>query len=803
MSAPRHPAIDEVVQRGLDHHRTGRFDEARREYQAALAIDPDHDVALHFLGLLAAQTGQLERAAELLDRAVATRPSEPTYLVNLGLVLKRQGRLAEAAGVLRRATELDPRGVEAHLAHGQILLQQGQPEAARRAFEAALDLAPQAAAVHDNLGIALQAVGRLDAALAAFGRAVALDPRDADAHANLGLALRMQGRLEESAASLRNALAIEPQHAVAANNLGLTLQALGRLDEASRCFESALAASPGAADVHVNLGVVLTQLGAVERAHASLGRALELQPGSVAALAGIGSLLRLEGRLEDAVARYTRALALAPHDELVLTGLGLAHLARRALPEALACFERAAVARPGSASVHNNLGIAFRALGDMERAAECFRAALALDPDYATAHSNLLACLNYVGGLRPEAIFAEHRRFAERFEAPLARHRQPHSNRPDPERPLRIGYVSGDFVEHAMSYSVEPLLAHHDRSQFEAFCYATNAHADHVTDRLQRSADGWHRVAGLTDDTVAAMVREHGIDVLVDLAGHTALNRLMVFARKPAPVQVAWLGYVATTGLAAMDYRLTDAQADPPGTSEAHYTESLVRLPCVTVFQPAQESSPVNALPALAGGRFTFASLNHLAKVAPDVVATWAQILDAVPDSVLMFANAGDALSRDRLTRAFAAHGVPEARLDFRPRLPLADFLALHHEIDLALDPFPYNGGATSCHSLWMGVPFVALAGDRYMARMGASLLHAAGLGELVAPTPAEYVALAVRLAGDRSRLAAIRSGLRERLAAAPLTNATEFTRSVERAYRAMWRSWCERARARAENGPG
>ena len=800
MARSRRTAVDEVVQRGLEYHRTGRLDEAESEYQVALADNPDHDVALHFLGLLAAQTGRLELAAELMNRAVATRPSEPMYLVNLGLVLKRQGRLADAAGVLRRATRLDPRGVDAHVAHGKVLLEQGKPEAARDAFETALELAPQAAAVHNNLGIALQAIGRLDEAMDSFRRALALDPRDADAHVNLGLALRIQGRLEESVASLRRALAVDPQHPIAANNLGLVLQALGRLDEACRCFESALAASPGSADIHLNLGIVLTHLGAFERAHASLARALELQPRSVVALASIGSLLRLEGKLEDAVACYEKALEIAPDDDVVLAGLGFAQLARRRVHEALASFERVAALRPDSPAAHNNVGMAFRVLGDLGRAAERFRAAVALDSGYATAHSNLLACLNYLPGLTPDEILGEHRRFAERFEAPLMRHRHPHANRPEPDRRLRVGYVSGDFVEHAMSYSVESVLAHHDRSRFEVICYANNAHEDEITDRLKRHADGWHRVVGLPDDAMAALIREHGIDILVDLAGHTALNRLMVFARKPAPVQVAWLGYVATTGLSAVDYRLTDAHVDPPGTTEGHYTEALIRLPCVTVFQPARESPSVNRLPALEGGRFAFACLNHLAKVTPDVIAAWARILVATPNSRLVFGNAGDALVRERLAYAFAKHGVAASRLDFRARLPLAKFLELHHEIDLALDPFPYNGGATSCHSLWMGVPFVTLAGDRYMGRMGASLLNAAGLGELIAHTPEEYVALAARLADDRSRLAAMRSSLRERLAASPLMNAPEFVRNVERAYRQMWQTWCEHGRATPES---
>jgi predicted O-linked N-acetylglucosamine transferase (SPINDLY family) len=296
----------------------------------------------------------------------------------------------------------------------------------------------------------------------------------------------------------------------------------------------------------------------------------------------------------------------------------------------------------------------------------------------------------------------------------------------------------------------------------------------------------------MSDDNMATLVRGHGIDILVDLSGHTALNRLPVFARKPAPVQAAWLGYVTSTGLEAIDYRLTDARADPPGTDESGYTETLLRLPWVTVFEPAADSPPIEALPALAGDRFTYACLNHLSKVTSEFIALWARILLAVPESRLLVGNAGDPGVQQRLVAAFAAHGVAAARLAFRPKLPLRDFLALHREIDLALDTFPYNGGATSCHSLWMGVPFVTLAGDRYMGRMGRSLLEQVGLGDFVARTPDEYVERAVGVARDRGRLGALRASLRDRVAASPLLDAQGFVTGLEAAYRAMWRAWCE-----------
>jgi predicted O-linked N-acetylglucosamine transferase (SPINDLY family) len=343
-----------------------------------------------------------------------------------------------------------------------------------------------------------------------------------------------------------------------------------------------------------------------------------------------------------------------------------------------------------------------------------------------------------------------------------------------------------------MAPSIEAVLARHDRSEFEVYCYPTNYLQDKVTGRMRACVDHWCSLADLDDNNAAERIRDDQIDILVDLSGHTADNRLLVFARKPAPVQVSWLGYMMTTGLSAMDYRISDDYADPAGRTETLHTEALWRLPSVSVFQPPEDSPPIGSLPVLTAGRFTFGCLNSPAKLGPDVVATWARILTALPDARLLLGNAGDPAIRTRLVQEFAKHGVAESRLWFQPKLPLAEYLHLHHQIDLGLDPFPYNGGATSCYSLWMGVPFVALSGDRYMARMGVSLLTSVGLGKLVAGSPDEYVALACKLASDPPHLAAIRGSLRERMANS-IGDGARFTRNLESAYREMWRRWCRK----------
>ncbi len=773
--------------------RADRPDLAVEQARRALALDRRNPAYLQTLGIAHGENGDLEAAVDAFRRLVKERPDYPDAQCNLGLALRRLGRYAEAEQALRRATVFEPRSARARVELGKLELVQNRPAAALPHLDAALALDSANPAALNARGIALQGLGRLEEALAAFRRAQAAAPADPDPHNNEGLVLRRLNRPEEAERAFRRAIALDPTDPLAANNLGTTLLALGRLDEAADTLRAVVRAYPDHAAAQLNLGLVLRAQGDLDAAAGALSKAVELEPRSIEVLNSLGSLLHEQGRTDEAVACFERSLAAAPGDPGGLTGLGLALLARGDLARARDCLQRVAEAQPDSAQAANNLATAHRAQGDLQRAIEWYRRALALQPDASDAWSNLLGALNYLPELPLAELFAEHRRYGERLEAPLQAHWPAHDNDRDPERPLRVGYVSADFREHAMAFSILPVLAHHDPARFEVFCYANHPREDPYTARMRRHVREWHRVAGLGDEALAALVRRDRIDILVDLSGHTARNRLPVFARKPAPVQATWLGYVTTTGLAAVDYRLTDACADPPGDDERGYTERLLRLAWVTVFEPSEASPPVAPAPALGGARFTFGCLNHHAKLTPAVIALWARILAAAPESRLILGNAGDADTRSRLAAAFAGHRIAADRLAFRPTLPLAEFLALHAEIDLALDPFPYCGGATSCHALWMGVPFVTLAGDRYMGRIGASLLNQVGLGEFVAQTPDEYVALAVGAARDPARIAALRAGMRGRLAASPLLDGAGFVRGLEAAYRAMWRTWCGR----------
>jgi predicted O-linked N-acetylglucosamine transferase (SPINDLY family) len=603
--------------------------------------------------------------------------------------------------------------------------------------------------------------GRLELAEQLYRSILEADPEHADANHLLGVLAYQAGDLEAATKLIAKAILRDGTRPAYLNNLGLVLQAQHRLGEALLLFTQATELDPGFTDARFNSGVVLETL----------------------------------GRLDEALAAYDQALQANPNHAGAHNSRGLLLHARSRFSEALSSFGRALVIDAEFAEAHNNRGNALEAQGRIGEAKSEYERALALAPGFAGAHSNLLLCLNYDDGADAATIHAAHREWNTRHAARLADAAPRHPNTRDPARRLRIGYVSPDFYRHPVATFVEPLLSSHDRKAFEVVCYSNVTRADDVTERLRALADGWRPIRGFPDQRVADLVMHDGIDILVDLAGHTAGHRLLVFARKPAPIQATYLGYPGTSGLSVMDYRLTDAWIDPPGTTDALYTETLVRLPGGSLcFRPPQSAPAVSPLPALEPGRVTFASFNNAAKLSPAAVALWARVLEAVPDARLLLKSRafGDREAVERLTALFARHGVAADRLELVTWLPAsADHLALYDRAHIALDTLPYSGCTTTCEALWMGVPVITLQNPEPRSRLSLGVLEQAGLSELIAESPEAYVELAKELATDIVRLGTIRAQLREKLRRSPLLDARAVTRAVESAYREMWLQYC------------
>jgi len=564
-------------------------------------------------------------------------------------------------------------------------------------------------------------------------------------------AWRAQGRASEAIAELRDILGRDPDLAEAHHELGNALKSVGRYAEARSSLTEAARLDPGQAAIWLNLGVACLEIRLWDEAVAAFRSALALEPGRPEAHNVLGHTLLQQGRSTAAAEALATALRL----------------------------------RPGYPAAHDNLGRVRKAQGRSADAIAHHRAALAGTPRAAT-HSNLLYSLNLLPGISPAEMLAEHREWA-RLYAPEVRRIPGGPGRPaagpSSRARLRVGYVSPDFINHAVAFFIEPVLAQHDRDRFEIFCYSDALAPDAVTRRLRSYPVQWRDIARASDEQVEALIRGDGIDLLVDLAGHTARHRLAVFAQRPAPVQISWLGYPNTTGLSAIDYRLTEAVSDPPGLTERWHTEKLVRLPeTFSCYLPPRDAPPVGTLPAVAVGHLTFGCFNHLAKVTPATLDLWSRLLRQTPGARLFLKARGlaDAPTAARIRDHFLRQGIAAERIELDgAELSTAEHLRLYQGVDIALDTFPYNGTTTTCEALWMGVPVVTLAGDAHVSRVG--------MPESIAHSPADYLARCRRLAQSLPLLSWLRQELRERMRASPICDAPRFTRNLEDAFRWMW----------------
>jgi predicted O-linked N-acetylglucosamine transferase (SPINDLY family) len=565
----------------------------------------------------------------------------------------------------------------------------------------------------------------------------------------------------------------------------------GQLQQAEQLYRQILAQQPKNADALHFLGLIAHQVGQNGHAVDLIRQALALDPKYPGAYSNLGIALQSKGQLDEAIAAYRQAIALKPDHLQAYSNLGLALQFKGQPDQALAAFRQALALNPRQAEIHNNLGVALKDMGRLDEALAACRHALALKPDYVEAHSNLLLTLHYHPSSSPQSLAQEARRWNLQHAAPLATFIKPHPNDRNPERRLRIGYVSPDFRQHAVGRFLLPLLAHHDKTQVEVFAYAQVAAPDALTQRLHAHVDGWRNTLGLSDTQAADLIRQDGIDILVDLTMHTVNNRLLVFAHKPAPVQVTYLAYCSTTGLETIDYRLSDPYLDPPGMDESIYSERTIRLPeTYWCYQAIIAPSEVRPLPALEHGHITFGCLNNFCKVSEPTLAAWSKLLQTIPNAQLLL-HAHEGSHRQRVLGRFQQEGIDPQRIRFTGLLPIESYFDLHQQLDIALDTFPYGGGTTTCDALWMGVPVVSLIGQTAVGRGGLSLLSNLGLSELAAHSTEEYVQIATDLAHDLPRLATLRATLRHRMEHSPLMDAPRFARNLEAAYRQMWRHWC------------
>jgi protein O-GlcNAc transferase len=753
-----------AIRTALAHHHAGQLPQAEAIYRKILQQQPDHPDALYLLGLIADQTGNTTIAIELYRETLNIKPDYAEAHQRLGLALKHQGKLDEAIACYRNALAFEPGSVDAYHNLGLALAIQGKLDEAAESYRNALIFKPDSVETLSNLGIVLRDQGKLDEAVENYQQTLALKPDSAETCCNLGSALREQGKLDEAVTSFRNALTIQPDYADAYNNLGVTLQDQGKLDEAISSFYQALKFKPDFAEAHINLGGARQNQGMLDEAVASYHNALAFKPNSALTYYNLGSVLREQSKLDEAVASYHNALAI----------------------------------KPDYADAYNNLAVTLKDQGKLDEAVAAYYQALKFKPDYATAYSNLLFASGYHALLEaqqyldlargwelacvPEQARLEARSRAFQRPAPLGRR-------------LRVGYVSGDFRQHPVSYFVEQLFKHHDKNRIELFAYTTTARRDAVTERLQALAEHWVPLTGGNETNARARIEADAIDVLIDLSGHTEHNRLRVFAERAAPVQAHYLGYFASTGLTEMDYWIGDERLTPPD-ADNHYSEQVWRLPRVWVNYEGKAEAPLPNWKPASDGSVWLGSFNHLGKLTPVTLALWAKVLHALPEARLLLKTKqlSDPGNRRRIADAMEQHGIAVERIELQDISITPDWtahMAYHNRLDLALDPIgAVGGGTTTCDALWMSVPVVTLQGDRMASRMTASMLQAIDHPEWITSSEAEYIDTVVALARNVTLRQELRLTQRERMAQSPLCDAKSLACHLENAYLEMFQRW-------------
>jgi protein O-GlcNAc transferase len=811
--------LDDILRQAADARGRGAIDEAKGLYRRALDIDARSLTACSHLAVIAAQEGDLAQAETLFRRVLAVRPNSPEGHNNLGALLQQQGRLDEAIVAHRRAIALRPDYAVAHCHLGNALKARGHFEDALAAYRRALELKPDLAEACNNLGVVLQRQGKFAQALDAYDRAIKLRPGDFEIAYNRAVALQQQGRLEEAGAAYRDLIRQSPSSLVYLN-LGSVEQDLGRLDAALAAFDQAIALDRSFAPAHFNRGVILQLQGRLDEGVAAYGAAMNLRPGYVEAATNAAIVLQELGRLDDAVQGFELAAALNPDAAEPYNNLGIALLARGQPAEAVTAFQRALALKPDYAQAFYNMGNAWRELGKPEGAIAAYGQALRLRPDDADAFAQLAyqrrrACdwtndtadqqklLDLVrGGARVPPFFllataagpAGQLACARRWVEPFGRVAPP-AYMPSPARQddrIRLGYLSADFHQHATAYLTAELFERHDRARFEVVAYSYGPDdGSPMRRRLERAFDRFVDIRPLSHAQAAQRIHADGIDILIDLKGHTLGARTAIMAARPAPVQVNYLGYPGTMGADFIDYIVVDPTVVPPD-QQPYFSEKLVTLP--GCYQPNDSRRDTAAVPSrrdcgLPPEGFVFCCFNGSWKITPAFFAIWTRLLRAVPGSVLWLLDSNP-LARRNLRREAEARGVDPQRLVFAPIAPIAEHLARHRHADLFLDTLPCNAHTTASDALWAGLPVLTCAGETFAGRVAASLLAAVGLPELIVPSLEAYERLALDLARTPQRLRVLRARLETGRPAAALFDTSGYARNIEAAYARMWETW-------------
>ena len=765
-------------------------------YERALRLNPGFVDAYVALGVAQEELGNLDAAIESYQHALELRSDYAEVHCNLGHALKAANRVEDAIASYRRTLEVQPDYIEALNGLTTTLRANGRVDELLEIIRSYLNYKPDSPEAHKNLGVALLDAKLFAEALPCFAEAIRLSPNFIDAFLSKGLCYQLMGRLEEACLCNRDAYTIAPESSDVCSSLGNVLLLQENFSEAESIFRHALALPSAPAKAYCDLGNVLQVTGRLDEAIENYRKALAIDPNFAGAYSALAGALKNHGQPDAALQAYTRAIELDPLLCQAHNNLGVIFQEVGLLSNSEASFLRALDIKPDFGEASLNLSVTYAGQARFDEAMICIRRAVALLPDDPKALSCLLFLQNYMNDLPPNRLLDEARLFGALVERKASRIFNEWPNAPQQTRTLRIGFVSADLYEHPVGHFLESVVyeMHKEHSHcFELFAYSNSFVFDVLSERLKENCTGWRSIRGVCDSMACEMIRDDQVDILIDLSGHTHNDRLALFASKPAPIQMTWLGYFATTGVAAIDYLIADPWTLPE-SFEVCFTEKIVRLPETRLcFTPPKVLVGVNLLPALKNGYITFGCFNTLTKMTDQVVELWSQILKETNNSRLVLRShlLNDTVVQQKTLERFLVHGIDASRISLEKSVPRREYLAAYNDIDIALDPFPYCGGTTTVEALWMGVPVLTLAGSNFLSRQGVGLLMNSGLPEWVASDCEDYVLRAVKHASDYEYLGQLRQGLRKQVLSSAIFDASRFSAYFSDCLRSVWCEWC------------
>ncbi|MBF0445632.1 MAG: tetratricopeptide repeat protein [Magnetococcales bacterium] len=776
-------SLHQAYAKAVEHFNCQNYHEAAKICSAIIQAVPNNIDAINLLGVIAQKLNRHDLAVMEFRRAINIDSSKYMLFYNIGRSLHHLGSVDEAMQNLKTALSMEPENIQIKnflqsisnsstsnsehdtaIVNAEQALQKGvdfhhakQFDQAIKCYEKVLEIRPNDAATISNIGTALQSMGKLDEAVSSYKKAIKIKPDYAMAYSNLGNILAEQGRVEEAITHYKKAIKIKPDYSLAYFNLGNAQKIQGKLDAASKSYQKAIEIKPDYAESYNNIGNILKEQNRIDEAIACYKNAIKFKPDYAEGYNNLGTALQENGQLDESVPNYQKAITI----------------------------------QPNYAEAYNNLGNAIKEQGKLEEAVACYKKAIKIKPGFIEAHNNLIFCTDLFTDVDSDLFQTERKIWADRHAKPLKAFWPTFNNTPNPTRKLRIGYVSSDFRHHSAAYIFGPVLLHHDSNNFQIFCYAGNQIEDDMSKQFKQVAQRWVCTYNMDDSELAKEIIKDGIDILVDLAGHTKGSRLLTFARKPSPIQITAWGYPHGTCMEAMDYLF----ADPifiPQSERNKYIEKIIDLPCAVHLNSATSFTAIKELPYNKTGYITFGAFNRIEKYNEAVYRVWAEILHKIPTAKLLIKTVKlDYAKRvEEIHNCFLKHDIDKSRIILLGKTSKEEHQETYNTVDITLDPFPHNGGMTTLESLRMGVP-VLTCENRTRCPTSASILHVVGLDEWRAKSEKEYVDKAVEFANNISSLETLRHELRSRFDKSLLWDGNLYTKAVETIYRRLWEKWC------------